>query len=72
MLRTIPRMYGFLIKIRGLCGKVTYFILGERIYFGKQVNSEKTIVTKLEPPKTHCSGCMESNSNFLSLKLSLI
>lgn len=52
-----------------------YFISGERrekkekqdIYW-KQLNNGKVNVTKLEPPKTHSSGYMESISNFLSLK----
>lgn len=36
-----------------------------------ETNNGKIDVTKLESPKTHCSGYMESNPNFQSLKLSM-
>lgn len=64
----------FLVKKKkGFVWKSDVISLQEKtVYFGKQLSNGMIILTKLEPPKTHYSGYVESNPTFLSLKLGMI
>lgn len=64
----------FLVKKnKGFVWKSDVISFQEKIvYFGKQLSNGMIILTKLEPPKSHYSGYVESNPTFLSLKLGMI